>query len=58
MKIELENQTSFQAANRKARDIAKANGWVWKDCEVFITFKEKGRYAMKSAGYESLGAGG
>lgn len=46
-------------AEKQLRSFVKSKGLVWKDCEFFVSnHPESGRYLQKSAGYESINAGG
>ena len=58
MKIEMIQQANTRTAEKNARAIAKAAGVAWKDCEVFATLRETGRYAIKAAGFQTMQAGG
>mgnify|MGYP003413983273 FL=1 len=58
MKIEMIQQANTRTAEKNARAIAKAAGVAWKDCEVFATLREAGRYASKAAGFQTMQAGG
>lgn len=65
MKIEINGNTvnasgavNFKHADREIRAAVKAKGLLFTDCQVFVQFNERGRFAQKDAGRSQLQAGG